>query len=40
MATVTLKGIKKIYENEVNRIVYKVKTGQIVTAQCRTHYRR
>lgn len=24
--------------NEVNRIVYKIEAGQIVVAQCRTHY--
>lgn len=24
--------------DEVNRIVYKIETGQIVVAQCRTHY--
>ncbi len=24
--------------DEVNRIVYKVETGQIVIVQCRTHY--
>lgn len=24
--------------DEVNRIVYKVESGQIVVAQCRTHY--
>ena len=24
--------------DEVNRIVYKAETGQIVIAQCRTHY--
>lgn len=25
--------------DEVNRIVYKVEAGQIVVAQCRTHYK-
>ena len=24
--------------DDINRIVYKVETGQIVIAQCRTHY--
>lgn len=26
--------------DEANRIVYKVEVGQIVVAQCRTHYER
>lgn len=25
--------------DEVNRIVYKVEAGQVVVAQCRTHYK-